>query len=390
MPDLLRGRWRISLLLALVIAGCGDTATTIAPTAPPATVASGQAVIAPTSAATNLPPAPATVAPIAAPTTVPAASPTTAPAAADTFTNPILRTNFPDPGVTQVGDSYYAYATNGSGKNIQVARSEDLVKWEVLRDAMPALPKWAQLGGSYVWAPEMIQIDDTFVLYYTARDKAADKQCIGVATADKPEGKFKDTRTEALVCQSDEGGSIDPSPFRDGDKLYLYWKNDGNCCSKATYIYVQELAPDGLSLVGEPTRLLRNDATWEGTLIEAPTMIKQADDYYMFFSANFYAGQQYAVGYATCESAVGPCQDAPENPILASQMTQNPPVVGPGHQTVVQLGDQTWMLYHVWEVSGGRRGNNRYMWMDRIEWQDGKPDVLGPTTAAQPRPVSTP
>jgi beta-xylosidase len=235
----------------------------------------------------------------------------------------------------------------------------------------------------------MIPLGDQYLLYYTARDKASDKQCIGVAVASKPEGKFKDTRDQPLVCQPSEGGSIDPSPFRDGDKLYLYWKNDGNCCAKATYLYVQELAADGLSLVGEPTRLVRNDATWEGTLIEAPTMLKHDQLYYLFFSANYYSGEKYAVGYATCQSAVGPCEDAPENPILSSVMTQSPPVVGPGHQTVVQVGDQTWMVYHAWEVlSSGLRGDRRFMWLDKIEWLDGKPDVLGPTTAPQPLPGS--
>ncbi|HYF64589.1 MAG TPA: glycoside hydrolase family 43 protein, partial [Herpetosiphonaceae bacterium] len=260
---------------------------------------------------------------------------------------------------------------------------------EVLSDAMPALPKWAKLGGSFVWAPEMIQIGEQFVLYYTARDKAADKQCIGVATAAKPEGKFKDTNEQALVCQADEGGSIDPSPFRDGDKLYLYWKNDGNCCSKPTYIYAQELAPDGLSLVGEPVRLLRNDATWEGTLIEAPTMVRHADAYVMFFSANFYAGEQYAVGYATCQGALGPCQDAPENPVLSSLMDRSPPVVGPGHQDIVEVGGETWLVYHAWEIlSSGLRGDRRFMWMDRVEWKDDRPDILGPTLDPQPRPAA--
>ncbi len=363
-------RLRIGALLvvALLLGGCGDTTATTA-TAPSGQATPAAAAASPTSAA-----APPTQA-------------TTPTAGAAEFQNPVLRQDFADPGVTQVGDTYYAYATNANGKNIQVARSTDLVGWEVLTDAMPALPKWARLGGSLVWAPEMIPLGEQYLLYYTARDKASDKQCIGVAVAGKPEGKFKDSSDQPLVCQAAEGGSIDPHPFRDGDKLYLYWKNDGNCCAKPTYLYVQELAVDGLSLVGEPVRLVRNDATWEGTLIEAPTMIKRDSLYYLFFSANYYSGEKYAVGYATCQTAVGPCEDAPENPILSSVMTQNPPVVGPGHQTVLQIGDETWMVYHAWEIiSSGLRGDRRFLWLDQIEWVDGKPDVLGPTTDPQPRP----
>lgn len=303
------------------------------------------------------------------------------------FQNPILRADFPDPDIIQVDTTFYAYATNSSGKNIQAARSTDLVNWEILPDAMPALPAWARLGGSLVWAPEVIQIEQTFLLYYTARDKQSDRQCIGVATSTSPEGKFRDTRDTALVCQAGEGGSIDPSPFQEGEKHYLYWKNDGNCCGKRTYIYVQELAPDGLSLVGEPVQLLQNDTAWEGGVIEAPTMWKHAGRYYLFFSANDYASLKYAVGYATCESPSGPCQDSPDNPILETSL-ERPPVIGPGHQTIVELGGETWILYHAWEVSSaGVKTNRRFMWLDRLVWEAGVPDVLGPTTGTQPLPL---
>jgi beta-xylosidase len=320
--------------------------------------------------------------------TVAATGTSTTGAGADTFQNPVLRSDFADPFVLKEGDSYYAYATNAAGKNVQVAVSKDLVTWEVLVDAMPALPSWAKLGGSFVWAPEVMHIGEKYVLYYTARDKESNKQCVGVATSDKPQGFFSDTRDKPLVCQANEGGTIDASPFRDGDKLYLYYKNDGNCCNIATYLYVQEMGPDGLTLVGEPTRLVRNNGAWEGNVIEAPTMWKQEGKYYLFFSANNYAGFEYAVGYANCQSAVGPCEDAPENPILASRMTEKPLVIGPGHQTVTVDDDgETWLVYHAWEVtSAGMRGSRRFMWIDKLVWNGGKPDILGPTTDPQPLP----
>jgi beta-xylosidase len=352
------------LLLGTVLAGCTGTGGTAAtPTGAPAAspVAEGTA----------------------APTTIPTVD------AATQFQNPILRANFPDPGMIEVDGTYYAYATNGASKNVQLARSTDLLRWEQLTDAMPSLPVWAQLGGGYVWAPEVMEIEGQYVLYYTARDKEADRQCIGVAVSDAPEGKFRDSNEQALICQVAEGGSIDASPFRDADgTLYLYWKNDGNCCSQATYIYVQELAPDGLSLVGDPTRLIRNDEPWEGRVVEAPTMWFQDGNYYLFYSGNDYAGFDYAVGYATCESPVGPCTDAPENPILASIRDSQPMVVGPGHQTIIRDAEgDTWLVYHVWEVnSAGIRTDRRFMAMDPLIWEAGVPRIVGPTTAPQPLP----
>jgi len=305
-----------------------------------------------------------------------------------TFTNPVLRGDFADPHVLKEGDTYYAYATNAASRNVQVASSTDLVKWTLLPDAMPSLASWARPGGSLVWAPEVMKISDKFVLYYTARDKTSNKQCVGVATSDKPEGKFRDTNTAPMVCQAQEGGTIDAHPYKDGDKLYLYYKNDGNCCAMATWLYVQEMTPDGLGLVGDPVRLVRNDRNWEGRVVEAPTMWKHEDKYYLFFSANNYAGFEYAVGYANCQSPMGPCEDAPENPILASRMKERPLVIGPGHQTIIEDDDgEAWLVYHVWEVTtAGLRGNRRFMWIDRLTFEGGKPVIQGPTSDPQPVP----
>ena len=311
---------------------------------------------------------------------------------AQTFTNPVLRNDFADPFILRVGDTFYAYATNVSGRNIQVSRSQDLVNWDIPSEALPGLPRWARLGGSLVWAPEVLALNGRYLLYYTARDKASDRQCIGVAVSDEPDKFFQDTSDAPLVCQAAEGGSIDASPFRDTDgTLYLLWKNDGNCCGLATYIYAQKLAPDGLSLIGEPTRLIRNDQAWEGNLVEAPTLWRHENRYYLFFSANSYAGPEYAVGYAVCDTPLGPCQKAPENPILKSDMTP-PLVIGPGHQSlIVDDAGQTWLVYHAWEVtSAGLRGGRRLMWLDKLEWVDGKPKIQGPSTGPQPVPVATP
>jgi beta-xylosidase len=371
-----------ALLLALILllAACSATATEEAPAA--TTAAQPQPTEVAATTAPQPTAVPATDAP-PAPTDEPTAEPTPS---GPTFSNPVIRENFADPHLIEVEGTWYAYATNSSNKNVPVSTSTDLVRWTISVDAMPALAQWVRPGNT--WAPEVQKVASNFVLYYTARDKTSNRQCVGVATADKPEGKFRDNSHQPFVCQVEEGGTIDAHPFQDGEKLYLYYKNDGNCCGIPTYIYVQELAPDGLSLVGEPVRLVRNDRAWEGRVVEAPTMIKRDEQYYLFFSAHNYAGHEYAVGYATCESPMGPCEDAPENPILQSNL-QSPPnlIIGPGHQTMITVDEQDWIVYHVWEVvGGGRRGDRRQMWMDRLDWEDGRPVVQGPTVGPQPAP----
>jgi beta-xylosidase len=135
---------------------------------------------------------------------------------------------------------------------------------------------------------------------------------------------------------------------------------------------------------GEPVKLLTQDAAWEGDLVEAPLMWEHAGNYYLFFSANAYYNESYAVGYATCEGPLGPCEDAPENPILK---TANG-AAGPGHPAIIEDNDgDTWMAYHAWPPDAiGSTIPGRILWLDELTWQNGKPVVEGPTKDQQPVP----
>jgi beta-xylosidase len=303
------------------------------------------------------------------------------------FTNPVLTGNFADPFVLKAGDTWYAYATGDLVVNLQVARSADLVRWERLDDALPELPEWSALQKGLTWAPEVARTPAGFVLYYTLRDAASGRQCISVAVADRPEGPFRDTRSRPLVCQERLGGSIDPHRFVDRDgAAYLLWKNDGNCCGLPTQLWGQRLARDGLALAGQPSRLgVRNDAAWEGDLIEAPTLWRDGDTYYLFFSANDYGSTDYAVGYATARRVLGPYRDGPGNPVLRSRGR----AAGPGGQAVVRDADgDLWLAYHAWDSAavGDEVGGQRSMWLDRLTFEGGRPKVDGPTDGPQEAP----
>jgi beta-xylosidase len=370
--------WLVAVVLVAVLSGCDQGGS------PTVTVPASTAATAPQATATTVEQATATTELLPTPTVVPPTA--TIVVGPGEFVNPVIESDFPDPGVINVNGTYYAYATNSEGKNIQLATSTDLVEWKMLPDALPEHPSWANPEFGFVWAPEVVDTGGRYVMYYTARVKDTSTQCLGVATSDKPEGPFTDTNDKPFICQPEAGGSIDASPFRDGDKLYLYWKNDGNCCGSITYIWEQELAPDGLSLVGEPKQLASNDQRWEGVVIEAPTMWKQDGKYYLFFSGNVYNTVNYAIGYATCDTPTGPCADAPENPILKTD-TGKPPVLGPGHQTVVVDDDgETWFVYHAWAVPVGGQLERRFVWIDRLTFENGKPVVHGPTKSPQPKP----
>lgn len=310
-------------------------------------------------------------------------TPSTRPEDPRMFTNPVVRTDAPDPQAIRVGGTWYLFHTNSGGRNVPVLTSPDLVEWEPAGDALPELPDWADAGKT--WAPEVIQLaPDRFVLYYTVADRGSGRQCVGRAVAVTPSGPYRDDSADPLICQAELGGSIDASPYRDTDGgLWLLWKNDGNAIDVDTWIWSQRLSADGLRLVGTPAKLLRQTEPWEGTLVEGPFFHRHDGMLYLFFAANAYDRATYAEGYAVCESPTGPCVKAAENPILRGNAVAS----GPGHASMVEQGGRTWLLYHAWPP--GQEGSTdpgRQVWLDEVVWTDGKPVVQGPTADPQPRP----
>ena len=292
------------------------------------------------------------------------------------YQNPVYDEDFPDPAVLRVGNRYYAYATQGSGSNIQVLTSPDLTHWTAGPDALPQLGSWA--SGGKTWAPEVLAVGGKYVLFYTEQDQKSGKQCIGRAESAAPGGPFVDDRPAPLVCQPGLGGSIDPNPIRAADgALYLYWKNDGNCCGKPVQLWAQRLSPDARSLRGAPVALLSNTKSWQGNLIEAPEMVSHGGRYFLFYSANDYGSDKYAVGYATCQSPLGPCADKSTRPLLSSAAV----AAGPGHCFVLDLADgSSVMFFHAWPPDAiGSTVPGRQLWMEPLEWVGGEPRMSPPS-----------
>ena len=284
--------------------------------------------------------------------------------------NPVIDDDFADPDVLEVDGTYYAYATNTATTNVPVATSTDLETWEDLEaDALPELPSWVIPGKT--WAPEVSRFGDRFVMYPTMTNYDPTLQCIAVATADSPEGPFEVVGEEMLVCPEDQGGAIDASTFTDDDGTsYLLWKNDGNCCELDTWLYIAPLSEDGLTLAGEPTRLVKQDQPWEGNLVEAPTLVKRDGSYVLLYSANDYGGERYAIGYATADAATGPYTKG-EDPLFTTAASGGE-YVGPGGQDVVVAPDGSDQLaFHSWY--GGL--TYRAMNLLHLEWEDGRPTV---------------
>jgi hypothetical protein len=67
-----------------------------------------------------------------------------------------LNTNFPDPSFLKAADNrWYAFGTNGNGKRVQVAVSDDFKSWTLLDvEALPTLSTWETENDH--WAPDVV------------------------------------------------------------------------------------------------------------------------------------------------------------------------------------------------------------------------------------------
>ena len=340
-----------------------------------------------------------------------------------TYSNP-LDVKFGDPYIMDDGTgTYYLYGTGGGAEDgFSVYSSTDLVDWNNEGQIYYGNndTTWNE---SAFWAPECYKFDGKYYLFYSANWKVnptneGENFHIGVAVADSPTGPFSDLTDGPLF--SPGYPILDANVFVDDDgKYYLYysracyehpvesevadWAREKGMFEEIeeSWVYGVELSPDFKSLIGEPVLLLRPplkmddaNAEWESRSVtsgevnrrwtEGSTTFKHAGTYYMMYSANFYAGANYAVGYATADAPLGPYTKAANNPVLQKNVDRGGQVTGTGHNSILFL-DGTEEMYCVYHGRTTVTGDERVVFIDAMSIDDdGKLTVDGPTTEPQP------
>lgn len=284
------------------------------------------------------------------------------------YENPIIKYLGPaDPAVIRYQGKYYLYPT-WDGRGYDVFVSDDLVHWEQKSKCYVDRRRGA-------WAPDVfhnVRADGKFYLYYTVDDPNGGK-LIGVAVADHPLGEFRDHGTLAT-------SAIDAHLFQDDDgSLYLYYvKLDGG------FRIVVRKMRDPLTPEGEPHVVIQPTEPWErrrGAVTEGPWMLKHAGRYYLMYSGSGANGPEYAIGYATADSPLGPFTKYAGNPIAK----QGNGVFGPGHHCVITGPDnKLWMVYH--QQNSTKVGWDRFLAIDPL-WFDTDGVIHVKTTRGNKQPV---
>lgn len=308
-----------------------------------------------------------------------------------------------DPSVITVGDTFYLYATNahvdGDCSYIQGWKSKNLSDWEALGPVFtPARDAWAVAS---LWAPEVVRMDDTYYMYYSGYDLNGGGMKVGLATSSSPAGPFREIEGEfggktysRTKCPFDFGFPvIDPSPFVDGDRIYLFVSKDQ--VDRTSSVYGCELESDMVTVkAGTLTEsaLVAPSQNWENPKKEnkwneAPFALKHGGKYYLFYSANYYKNSTYGIGVATADSPLGPYTKAEYNPVLQANADWSF-ISGTGHCSVFPSPDgrELWMAYHS-HIDTVNGGDVRKIGFDKLNFDgDGKAVLNGPSTTAQPLP----
>ncbi len=166
------------------------------------------------------------------------------------YKNPLGITNIGDPFVLKASDgNYYCYPTSWS-IGYKAWMSKDLVNWKEIDPVYTAIDTWSNKD---FWAPEVVEYEGKYYMYYTARWSKNNSLRIGVAVSDSPGGPFKDVYDHPMF---DFGyAAIDANVFIDDNgKKYLYYSRD---CSEnivdgrhESHIYGVKLNDDMVSVNG--------------------------------------------------------------------------------------------------------------------------------------------
>jgi len=320
------------------------------------------------------------------------------------YQNPVFDGYFADPFVWRSGGEYFAVGTGaeeasgapgepGTPSVFPLLRSRDLLHWQPSGRALvrpdPAL-------GNTFWAPEVIEHERRFYLYYSVGFEDRLHQ-LRVASSDSPLGPYRDETalTEVGVCAF----AIDPHPFRDVDgRIYLFHARDFlDGPRPGTALVVHELETM-TRLSSEGRTVLRARCDWQRFMesrpmyggvydwhtLEGPCVVRHEGRYYCFYSGGRWETESYGVDYGVAPHVLGPYSDEGNESGPRILRTVPGRVIGPGHNSIVTAPDgiTRFLAYHAWDAAR----TARRLCIDRLEFTGAGPRSPGPTYTPQPAP----
>ena len=295
-----------------------------------------------------------------------------------------------DPVMAQEGDTYYLFST---GPGVTVYSSQDRQTWEHEGRVFEPEPDWARevVPGfeGHLWAPDIIEHEGQFYLYYSVSAFGLNTSAIGVtvnATLD-PESPDYHWRDQGVVLQSvpnrDLWNAIDPNIIIDEEGVA--WMSFGSFWGGLKLVRLADNLIDlaqpeewySLAKLERPAFVPDREAG--PAEIEAPFIFKHGDYYYLFVSY----GKCCRGEDSTYHMAVGRSSDV-RGPYLDQDgidmasgggtviLEGNNEWYGVGHNSIYEFDGQDYLVFHAYEAAD--EGLQKLK-IAAIEWADGWPVV---------------
>lgn len=257
--------------------------------------------------------------------------------------NPLVAGFNPDPSVVKVGDDYYlATSTFEYLPGLPIYHSTDMVTWTQIGN-VATRPEQFELDevptNLGAWAPTIRHHDGRFHLVITV----AGTRWMLHFTAEDPAGPWSDGTVLTEHDSDSPVNGIDPD---------IAWDSAGTCYVTFSGLVlsgdqmgehrgIQQVKVDletGKAL--EPARSL-----WSGTggiFPEAPHLYSRGGRWYLVIAEGG-TERGHAISIARSDSAEGPFETAPGNPLVTARGTARP-VQCTGHGDIVQGPDGDWYV----------------------------------------------
>ena len=288
--------------------------------------------------------------------------------------------------IVRCHNTYWVFHT---GRGISSACSTNLVDWVRGPRVFTTAPSWVAdvVPGNrrlYYWAPDIIQHQNGYLLYYSVSTFGNNTSAIALATNPTldPNDPLYEWEDQGVVIRSNDEvdyNAIDPALFRDDDDSL--WMAFGSFWSGIKMIQLdprtgKRHAPDS------PLYALAHHDS-----IEAPFIHRRGDSYYLFVNWGFCCrgtNSTYEIRIGRSDKVTGPYFDREGKALLAGGGTlllaTDGVMIGPGHAGILREGGQDWFTFHFYD--GTRRGTPTFA-IRPLNWtEDGWPELAPARTPA--------